>query len=71
MIITIRHLAQVPGIDGRVGLCSRGARTWCAAHGIDWMDFVANGIDAEVLIATGDAMALRVVQWAEQEAARG
>jgi hypothetical protein len=72
VIVTIHDLSQCPGIDGRIGLCRRGVRTWCAAQGIDWLDFVANGIDAEVLTATGDAMALRLVQWAEQrEAERG
>lgn len=37
----------------KVGGC-RDAKFWCTEHGIDWRDFVRNGIDVEVLKATGD-----------------
>ena len=42
-------------------LCFGGARPWFRRHGLDWQDFVANGIAAERLAATGDALALRVI----------
>jgi hypothetical protein len=45
------------------GLCASGARRWFEAYGLDFRDFVTNGIDAEVLLATGDAYALRVVEF--------
>jgi len=35
------------------GICPE-ARVWCKKHGIDWRDFVANGISVDVLRATGD-----------------
>lgn len=46
-------------------MCSSGAREFFARHGLNWQDFLKNGIDAEMLRATGDAMALQVVKVAE------
>jgi hypothetical protein len=43
-------------------MCSRGARAWFTRHGLDWAEFITNGIDAELVLATGDAMAIRVVK---------
>jgi hypothetical protein len=48
-----------------------GARGWWPRHGFVWADFVANGIEAEKLEATGDALALRVVEVAREREARG
>lgn len=53
------------------GYCNRGARAWFAAHGLDWARFLAQGIDAEVLAATGDAMALAVVEIARKREIHG
>lgn len=50
------------------GVCPR-ARLWFEKHGLDWRDFVRNGIDGEKLAATGDAIAVRVVE--EARARRG
>lgn len=47
-------------------MCSRGARAFFARHNLDWQTFIKDGLPAEVIAATGDAMALQVV-----EAARG
>lgn len=46
-------------------MCSSGAREFFERHGLDWQDFLNNGIDAEKLRATGDAMAIQVVKVAE------
>lgn len=43
-------------------MCSRGARTWFEKQGFDYSDFLKNGISAEKFIATGDPMALQVVE---------
>lgn len=43
-------------------MCSRGARLFFERHGLDWRSFLSEGIEAEKLIATGDAMALQVVE---------
>lgn len=64
MRVTVQHLHSVPSVNGATGFCSRGARFWCARHAIDWGAFVRDGIDAEVLLATGDAMAKRLVEHA-------
>lgn len=47
--------------------CSRGARKFFERHGLDWAAFLREGIDARELKATGDAMALAVVEQAESE----
>jgi hypothetical protein len=46
-------------------LCFQGARPWFRRHGLDWQQFLAHGLDAEVLIRTGDALASRVIAIAE------
>lgn len=37
----------------RAGICPR-ARHWFARHGLDWRDFIRNGIALEALRNTGD-----------------
>lgn len=67
MIIRPEHI-RAPGIE----YCSRGARKWFALHGLDWNRFVTQGIPEEELLATGDALAIAVVEeakkWAEKAA---
>jgi len=46
-------------------LCFQGARSWFRRHGLDWQNFLKEGLDAEILAATGDALALRVITVAE------
>lgn len=43
-------------------MCSAGARRWFVKQGFDYPDFLKNGIDAEKFKATGDPMALQVVE---------
>ena len=43
-------------------MCSRGARAFFQRHNLDWQTFLREGLPAEVIEATGDAMALRVVE---------
>ncbi|MDZ7476794.1 hypothetical protein U5F73_17665 [Stenotrophomonas pavanii] len=45
-----------------VGLCVNGTRLWFARHDLDFRAFLREGCDADTLLATGDAMALRVVE---------
>lgn len=42
--------------------CRRGALAFCLRHNLDWMEFLRVGIPAETLLATGDAMAARIVE---------
>lgn len=62
--VYLRHLRA----DKR---CHSGCRTWFKAKGLDWSDFVTNGIDGQVFMDTGDANAIRIVRIAEKEAAGG
>jgi hypothetical protein len=47
-------------------MCSKGARKWAQRKSIDWAKFLREGIEAEELIATGDAMAARLVEVARE-----
>ncbi|WP_454258620.1 hypothetical protein [Pseudoxanthomonas mexicana] len=60
-IITIAHVRAA-------GLCVNGSRAWFARHGLDFRAFLRDGLDAETLLATGDAMAQRVVDCARERA---
>lgn len=73
VFVTFDHLHALPGWGaGRAGLCHRGARTWCAQHGLDWEAIVrAGGVPASVLLATGDAMVAALVDFARGQADHG
>jgi hypothetical protein len=47
-------------------MCSRGGRAWAEKHGFNWSMFLREGIEAENLIKTGDAMAARLVEVARE-----
>lgn len=51
----------------KAGVCP-DARHWFNRQGLDWRDFVRNGIEVEKIIATGDTIALRVAEVAMKEA---
>lgn len=70
MIVTTKHLFTIPGFSPRPGFCRGGARDWWRQHGLDWGDFVRNGIAAEKIEATGDALGLALVAWARECEAR-
>lgn len=44
------------------GYCHPGCRVFCKRYGIDWMDFLKNGIDSEILLATDNALAVNLVK---------
>lgn len=46
--------------------CSRGARDWFKRHNLNYLDFVQNGLHESVLAATGDALAIRVIEQARK-----
>lgn len=74
MIVTTRHLFTIPGYSRRKGFCRGKSRAWFERHGLDWRSFVRDGIDSGTLEATGDGLALAVVEWArkcEMEASGG
>ena len=61
--VTMRHIRQAT-------MCSRGARAFFQRHGLDWETFLREGLDADLIRATGDAMAMRVADIAEAEHGR-
>ena len=63
MIVKHEDLYCLPG--GKK-LCSRGARQWFNDHGLDYSGFLANGIEADLLLATEDPRAALMVDKAEQ-----
>lgn len=48
-------------------MCSRGAREFFIRYNLDWASFLVEGISEETLIATGDPMALQVVEVAREQ----
>ncbi len=61
IIVTARHVHAA-------GMCIKpGAKMFFARHDLDFRDFIRNGIDADKLIATGDALAFAVVKVATEE----
>lgn len=62
VIVTVKHLRAA-------GMCNREPRIFCKRHGISWSDFVTEGLPEEVLVATGDALAMKVVEIARRDAA--
>lgn len=68
LIIT---LDDARAIGGRGVHCAPGIRAWFARYGLDYRAFVREGIPAHVLLDTGDAFALRVVQTALARRAGG
>lgn len=55
VIVTMRDVRAVR-------MCSGGARKFFKRHNLDWSTFLKEALPAEVIEATGDAMALQVVE---------
>lgn len=66
MIVLFQDLKAAPHAEQ---YCNRGARAFCERWDIDWEEFKANGVDAKVLLNTGDAMAIELVHRAERRLA--
>ncbi|MFP2263658.1 hypothetical protein [Citrobacter braakii] len=60
IFITMAHIRAAGG-------CAPGARTWFKKYGLDFRAFIRDGgISGKILLNTGDAFAMRVVQLARQ-----
>jgi len=65
--ITVLHgdlIAPVPGLKGK--WCNKQGRAFFVRHGLDWAEFVRNGLPAAVIEATNDARAFIVVEAARR-----
>lgn len=60
MIVRVHHIRAAR-------LCMRGARNWFAQHGLDWNDFLTNGLPADAVRALNDPFADRTLAAAEAE----
>lgn len=66
MKITIDHMHSVPTWNGRQGFCHGQARAFARRHDLDWMAFLRDGIDAQVLLDTQDALAIYLVDYVKR-----
>jgi hypothetical protein len=57
--------------DARRLYCPSGLREWAEERGIDFDVFKRDGIEAEKLLESGDAFAVRLVRLKEREVRRG
>ncbi|AZS50633.1 hypothetical protein DM558_07505 [Entomomonas moraniae] len=55
MMITIDHVKAQ-------GYCAKGARVFFKEYGLNWQDFLAQGIEANTLLATHNEMAIALVK---------
>ncbi len=49
------------------GYCARGVREFFRRHGLDFDEFLREGIESEVLLSTKDEMAYAAVEQAEKD----
>ena len=62
--ITVEHIHTVPAWNSRCGYCNKVSRDFCARNNISWSDLIKNGgLWASQLEATGDALAIHLVDW--------
>lgn len=66
MIVTTQHVFTIPYFTARRGFCRAKMKAWFDIHGLDWRDFVINGIESEKLEAIDDAFAKATVKWARE-----
>ena len=52
------------------GQCSRGAREWFTSRGLDFSDFLRNGLKVEIVEALGDELANIVCREARKDHAK-
>lgn len=60
MIVTHRDLQAMR-------YCNKGTREFFQRHGLDWSRFIKEGLPEEEFIATGDHMALKLVEFAREQ----
>jgi hypothetical protein len=60
VIVTMNHVRSCR-------MCAREARTWAKSRGMNWTEFITNGLPEHTLTETGDPMALKVVEFARND----
>lgn len=64
ILVTSSHMRSA-------GICVNGARQYFAKNNLDFRDFLKKGVDAEILRATADPVAMRAIAEAEKESSDG
>ena len=65
LMVYLRHIKAA-------GYCiARGAKPWFEHHGLDWRDFIRNGIPASRILAANDSLSALVVEIAQKERESG
>ncbi len=64
--VYIHHARAIIGPNGK-GYCNRGLRLFGQRHGLDWEDFLQNGIDIEIIRQIDDEMARAVIAEVEKD----
>jgi hypothetical protein len=59
-VIRVEHIRKA-------GYCNKGARVFCTRHGIDWADFVQNGIAFERVQHINDTMLQKLIEVAREQ----
>ena len=62
----MEHLRSIPGYGPKPGFCAKGARAFFIRYDLDWQQFRHEGLPADNLLQTGDALAVALVEWAKQ-----
>lgn len=65
-LVHLRHARMIRRPGGRP-LCRGGIEAWCTRYGIDWNDFTGSGVAGELIVATGDAYAQKLIENAQKE----
>ncbi len=61
-IVKVKHVRAA-------SLCTGGARRWFTSRGLDWNEFLTNGLPASVIGQFDDPIAARAIEEAEKDAA--
>lgn len=67
--MTVVRVEHCVGDDG-MRYCAWGIRAFCRRHGIDLAAFLRDGIDADELERTGDALAIAAARRAREATIR-
>ncbi|UVN14058.1 hypothetical protein FBPa45_0056 [Pseudomonas phage vB_PaeS_FBPa45] len=70
-LITTEHVKYMRAEPGEPDFCVPGMKHWASILGIDFKDFVRNGVMASKLEATGDAHVIAMVGKIRKGVARG
>ena len=69
-LVTVEDLRYLRQHD-TAGFCIPGLKKWAESHGLDFKDFVRNGIKASQLLATGDGLAEMIIARMKEEKRHG